>query len=169
MLRWVRWVPVMFIILNTLKPILNVFNGSPGTTITNTGPTVLNGNLGLYPGTSVTGFPPGVVNGTQHITDGTATQAQTDLTTLYNCLAAQPCTTTIGTADQAGVTLTSTGVGAVNVYCSGSSILNSGTLTLSGDSTSVFIFKAGSSLTLNPSATIALTGGAVAARLLASR
>lgn len=136
-----------------------------GTTITNTGPTVLNGNLGLSPGTAVTGFPPGVVNGVQHITDSTAAQAQLDLTTLYNCLASQPCGTVIGTADQAGVTLTSSGVGAVNVYCSGSSILDSGVLTLSGDANSVFIFQAGSSLTLNPGATIVLTGGATAANV----
>jgi hypothetical protein len=133
-----------------------------GTTITNTGPTVLNGDLGLSPGTSVTGFPPGTVNGTQHITDGAAAAAQTDLTALYTCLATRPCGTVIGTADQAGVTLTSAGVGAQNVYCSGSSILNSGVLTLSGDATSVFIFQAGSSLTLNPGASIVLTGGALA-------
>jgi hypothetical protein len=136
-----------------------------GSTITNTGPTLLAGDLGLSPGTAVIGFPPGVVTGTQHITDAAAAQAQLDLTTLYNCLAAQPCGTTIGTADQAGVTLTSSGVGAVNVYCSGSSILNSGVLTLSGDSTSVFIFQAGSTLTLNPGATIVLTGGATAANV----
>jgi hypothetical protein len=136
-----------------------------GTTITNTGPTILNGDLGLSPGTSVTGFPPGTVNGTQHITDGVAAAAQTDLTTLYTCLAAQPCGTVIGTADQAGTTLTSAGIGAVNVYCSGSSILDSGVLTLSGDATSVFIFQAGSSLTLNPSASIVLTGGALASNV----
>jgi len=136
-----------------------------GSTITNTGFTVLNGNLGLSPGTSVTGFPPGVVNGAQHIADGVAATAQNDLTTLYNCLASQPCTTTIGTADQSGVTLTSSGVGAVNVYCSGSSILDSGALTLSGDATSVFIFKAGSSLTLNPGASIVLAGGAKASNV----
>lgn len=136
-----------------------------GTTITNIGPTLINGNLGLSPGTAVTGFPPGIVNGAQHITDATAAQAQLDLTTLYNCLAAQPCGTVIGTADQAGVTLNSTGVGAVNVYCSGSSILDSGVLTLNGDATSVFIFQAGSSLTLNPGATIVLTGGLTAANV----
>jgi hypothetical protein len=141
------------------------FSTLAGTTITNTGPTILNGDLGLSPGTSVTGFPPGTVNGTQHITDGVAAAAQTDLTTLYTCLAAQPCGTVIGTADQAGVTLTSAGIGAVNVYCSGSSILNSGVLTLSGDATSVFIFQAGSTLTLNPSASIVLTGGATAANV----
>lgn len=136
-----------------------------GTTITNTGLTVLNGDLGLSPGTAVVGFPPGVVNGTQQITNGAAATAQTDLTTLYTCLAAQTCGTVIGTADQAGTTLTSTGVGAVNVYCSGSSILNSGVLTLSGDATSVFIFQAGSTLTLNPSASIVLTGGALASNV----
>jgi hypothetical protein len=140
----------------------STFGTLAGTTITNTGPTIINGDLGLSPGTAVTGFPPGTVNGATHITDGVAAAAKIDLTTLYTCLAAQPCGTVLGTTDQAGVTLTSAGPGAVNVYCSGSSLLNSGVLTLNGDASSVFIFQAGSSLTLNPSATIVLTGGATA-------
>jgi hypothetical protein len=136
-----------------------------GSTITNTGPTIINGDLGLSPGTAVTGFPPGVVNGSTQINNTTAATAQADLTTLYNCLAARPCGTMIGTGDQAGVTFTSAGVGAQNVYCSGSSILDSGVITLNGDATSVFIFQAGSTLTLNPGATIVLTGGALAANV----
>ncbi|MFZ2315241.1 MAG: ice-binding family protein [Gammaproteobacteria bacterium] len=137
----------------------STFASLAGSTITNTGPTVINGDLGLSPGTAVTGFPPGVITGARHVNDATAAQAKIDLSTLYTCLAAQPCGTVIGTADQAGITRTSAGIGAVNVFCSGSSILNSGVLTLSGDATSVFIFQAGSTLTLNPSATIVLTGG----------
>jgi hypothetical protein len=140
----------------------STFGTLAGTTITNTGPTIINGDLGLSPGTSVTGFPPGTVNGATHITDATSATAQNDLTTLYTCLEARPCVTIIGTADLAGTTLTSTGVGAQNVYCSGSTINNSGVLTLSGDATSVFIFKAGSALNWNPGATIVLTGGALA-------
>lgn len=129
-----------------------------GTTITNTGATVLNGDLGLSPGTSVTGFPPGTVNGTQFITDATAAAAQVDLTTLYTCLQTLPCTTVIGTTDQAGATLTA-GAGAEKVFCSASSVLNSGVLTLSGDATSVIVIQAGSTLTFGPGASVVLTGG----------
>ena len=46
-----------------------------GSAVTNTGPSVLNGDLGLAPGTStaITGFgPPAVVNGATHAADGVA-------------------------------------------------------------------------------------------------
>src|ERR1700736_195358 len=55
-----------------------------GSTITNTGPSTINGNLGVSPGTAVTGFPPGRVNGATHSADAVAAQAKSDLTTAYN-------------------------------------------------------------------------------------
>ena len=63
-----------------------------GSTVTNTGPSLITGNLGVSPGTAVTGFPPGIVTppGTIHAADAVAPQAQTDLTTAYNAIAGRP-------------------------------------------------------------------------------
>ena len=55
-----------------------------GSTITNTGPSTITGDVGLSPGTAITGFPPGVVFGTIHATDAVALQAKTDLVIAYN-------------------------------------------------------------------------------------
>ena len=46
------------------------FAAVAATTITNTGPTSVTGDLGVWPGTAVVGFPPGVVDGTIHANDG---------------------------------------------------------------------------------------------------
>ena len=68
-----------------------------GSGITNTGSSVISGDLGLSPGTSVSGFPPGIVNGTQHVTDTTAASAQTALTSAYLDAAGRTPVTTIPT------------------------------------------------------------------------
>jgi hypothetical protein len=126
-----------------------------GSTVTNTGPTVVTGDLGLSPGTSVTGFPPGTVNGTQHITDPVAAQAQTDLTTAYNNAAAQATTGTVS-ADLGGQTLTP------GVYTTASSLGLTGALTLDaqGNANAVFIFQAGSTLTTASASSVNLVNGA---------
>lgn len=62
-----------------------------GAGVSNTGPSVLNGDLGVSPGTSLPGFGlPAVVNGATHNNDGVASQAQLDLATAYDVAAAQP-------------------------------------------------------------------------------
>jgi hypothetical protein len=111
-------------------------------TITNTGLSIINGNLGLSPGTSVTGFPPGIVNGTQHVTDAAAGQAQLDLGTAYTNLS-QTIDVDLTGQNLGGLTL------IPGVYGFSSSAQLTGTLTLNaqGDPNSVFIFLIGSTLT----------------------
>src|SRR5581483_9691343 len=81
-------------------------------TVTNTGPTMLTGDLGVSPGPSCTGFPspctggPGTVTGTIHVADAVAAQAQTDATSAYMAATAQACTTTFPPiTDIGGMTL----------------------------------------------------------------
>ncbi len=75
-----------------------------GTTVTNTGPSVVTGDLGVSPGAAVTGFPPGlVVGGTMHVADAVALQAQNDLTTAYNDAAGR--TPVVNNPDLTGDTL----------------------------------------------------------------
>lgn len=56
-------------------------------TVTNTGPSLITGDLGVSPSTAITGFPPGVVVGTIHDGDAVAVQAQMNALTSYNTLA----------------------------------------------------------------------------------
>jgi hypothetical protein len=122
---------------------LSTFSVLGAATVTNTGSTVVNGDLGLYPGTSVTGFPPGIVTGTQHITDTIAQQAQSDASSLKLQLSAFPCTFNYtGTPNIGGLTL------IPGVYCFDSSASITGTLTLNGlgNSNPFWIFNIGSTL-----------------------
>jgi hypothetical protein len=55
-----------------------------GSTITNTGDSLISGSIGVSPGSAVTGFPPGrVTNGSTHTADAVAAQAMADLTDAY--------------------------------------------------------------------------------------
>jgi ice-binding like protein len=84
---------------------INLATASPfvvlgGQSVTNTGPSVLNGDLGVSPGTSLSGFGlPAVVNGATHDNDAVAGTAQSDLTTAYNVAAGQPVTATMTGVD----------------------------------------------------------------------
>lgn len=64
-----------------------------GSTVTNTGPTTMDGSVGVSPGTEIVqgGM---VVGGTVHEDDAVARQAQSDLITAYNDAAGQGPTTT---------------------------------------------------------------------------
>jgi hypothetical protein len=128
-----------------------------GSTITNTGPTVVTGELGLRPGTALTGFPPGVVTGVKHLADGVALRAKTDLVTAYNDAANAPTTRSLTGQNLGGKNL------VAGVYRFSSSAQLTGSLTLSGRG--VFIFKIGSTLTTASSSVVRLTNGAQACQV----
>ncbi|MHB8281135.1 MAG: ice-binding family protein [Candidatus Humimicrobiaceae bacterium] len=129
-----------------------------GTGITNTGNSVINGDIGSYPTASITGFPPGIVNGTNHAGDAVTQGAKDDLVIAYNDAAGRtPTSATDYTGvDLGGLTLTS------GVYRASTSMALTGTLTLDaqGDPNAVFIFQAGSTLTTASSSAVSLINGA---------
>ncbi|HEV3092770.1 MAG TPA: ice-binding family protein [Candidatus Cybelea sp.] len=112
-------------------------------TVTSTGLTILNGNLGVSPGTSITGFGPGVVKyGSIYAGGPVAAQAQADLAIGYLYTVALPNPTALP-ADIGGTTI------APGLYNAPTSLGISGTVTLDGKnkSNSVFIFQIPSTLT----------------------
>src|ERR1017187_6371642 len=130
-------------------------------TVTNTGPTTINGDLGLSPGTAITGFPPGQVNGTVDAADRAALQAQNDLTAAYAAAAAAPATATIP-VELGGTTVTP------GVYGSPAGTFGiTGTLTLDaqGDPNAIFIFQAASTLITASASSVNLINGAQASNV----
>ena len=129
-----------------------------GSTITNTGSSVVSGDIGLSPGTSITGFPPGVQSsGVTNVTNAAALSAQNALTAAYlDAQGRTPATTTV--SDLGGSTL------VPGIYKAPSSLAITGTLTLNGggDSNAVFIFQVPSALTTASGSSVVLENGASA-------
>ena len=126
-----------------------------GSTVTNTGPSVLTGDLGVSPGAAIVGFPPGTRTGTTHAADAAALQAQNDVTTQYNVLSAAACTNNLTGVNLGGLTLTP------GVICFASSAQLTGTLTLNaqGNANATFIFQTGSTLTTAAGSSVVLING----------
>lgn len=121
-----------------------------GSTITNTGPTTITGDVGLHPGDSVT------LNGDLHVADAVAEQAKVDLVTAYNDDDGQGPAGTVAT-ELGGQTLTG------GVYDSASGTFEiTGTVTLDaeGDPDAVFIFQMASTLVTATNSTVNVINGA---------
>jgi len=135
------------------------FSVLAGAGVTNTGDTVLGGDLGTCPTPAIVGFPPGDVQGTQHANDAVACQAQSDLTIAYDSAAGRASTKSYtGAADLGGSTLTT------GVYTSSVSFGITGPLTLDAESNpdAVFIFQAASTLITEDNSSVRLINGAQA-------
>jgi hypothetical protein len=132
------------------------------TAVSNTGSSVLTGNLGLNPGTSVTGFPPGTYSGMLDVDNSAAMTAQASALSGYTALNLLTASTIPNILD--GQTLTpgnyKFSAGNVSLAASGN-----GTLTLNGAGT--YVFQVPSTLTTGAGGipTISLTGGASASHI----
>ena len=132
------------------------------TALTNTGSSVLTGNIGEYPGSAVTGFPPGTFSGVENLANAPALLAKQQAQAAYDAGSAMTATPISSTLD--GQTLTpgvySESSGTFNLAAAGA-----GTLTLNGDG--VYIFQCSSTLVTGAGGipTITLSGGAKASNV----
>jgi hypothetical protein len=162
---------VSYEIVNTVAVVnadsgINLRSANPfailaGSGVTNTGGTIINGDLGTSPTATITGAP--TVNGQIHAADPIAAQAEIDLTTAFNEARDRAGTPTISLPGElSGLTL------APGIYKNATStMLSSGSVTLDaqGDPNAVFIFQMGSTLTTLSGTQVILAGGAKAANI----
>ena len=133
-----------------------------GSTVTNTGPSHVTGDVDVSPGSAITGFSntggPGTITGAYHAADPTAAKAQVDLTTAYLYAAGLPPGSSLP-GDMKGLTFTP------GVWTNATSVmLSAGNVTLDalGDANAVFVFQIGSTLTTITGTQVVLAGGAQA-------
>lgn len=124
-------------------------------TVTNTGTTILQGDIGAYPGASITGLGSVSLTGTVHLADASAQQAQLDVLNAYNILAGQSIFTDLSGQNLGGLTLTP------GVYHFNTLAQLTGTLTLDflGNPNSSFVFQIGSTLTTASNALVNVIDG----------
>jgi hypothetical protein len=118
--------------------------------------TTIVGDVGSSPTPTITGLLATQVTGTLYTPAYSLTSPKEDLTLAYADAARRVCP---ATNDLTGVDLGGLNLGP-GVYCFSSTALLTGTLTLTGSSTDVWIFQIGSALTTATGATVAFAGGA---------
>ena len=125
-------------------------------TVTNTGPTTITGDIGVYPGSSITGLGTVTQTGAVHQTDAVAQQAQIDALTAYNTLSGLPITANYTGTDMGSLPILSPGV-----YKFNSSAQLTGTLTLdfAGNPGIPFVFQIGTALTTASNSTVDVLNG----------
>jgi type VI secretion system secreted protein VgrG len=127
-----------------------------GSTVTSTGDTILNGNLGVYPGTAIAGFSPGIVNGVTYAGGAVAQQAESDAVSAYNILSSETPIQDL-TGQDLGTLILTPGVYFFNTSAQLTGIL---TLDALNNPDARFDFLIGSTLTTSSGAFIDLINDA---------
>ena len=125
-------------------------------TVTNTGPSIISGDVDVSPGTAITGFPPGtVINGSLHTNDAVAIAAHAGALAAYNQLFGETPTSNLTGINLGGITL------LPGIYRFDTSAQLSGTLILNtqGDPNATFHFLIGTTLLADPASQITLLNG----------
>lgn len=130
-----------------------------GSTITSTGPTTINGDVGLHPGTDFVRGAGIVVNGAEHITDPVAAQAKDDLVAAYIALN--------GLAGYSNIPVELGQETILPGYYENGTFAINGTLTLDAQNNpnAIFVFKAGTTLMTGANSNVNLVNGAQFAQI----
>jgi type VI secretion system secreted protein VgrG len=129
--------------------------------VTNSGFTIVNGNIALSPTPTIIGFinalpssDNGIVNGVVHYNDSIAQAAQLDARTAYNTLAGMAPGTNLTGMDLGGMSL------APGTYSFNSSAFLTGNLTLAtgSDQNAAYVFQIGSTLVTATTSQVIVTG-----------
>jgi type VI secretion system secreted protein VgrG len=128
-------------------------------TVTNTGPTVVDGDVGLDPGTSVTGFTegPGMIeNGALYINDEVAAAGQRDASIAYEVARSL-------TPQESNITQLNGRSFTPGVYSGGElNLADNGDIAFAGSAASVWVMQASSTLTIGENTEMTFSGGASA-------
>ena len=124
-------------------------------TVTNTGPTTIKGDLGVFAGSEITGMDQINLSGSERVADAVAMVAQRDARVAYNNFAGLSATSNLSGQDLGGMTLNP------GVFSFGSSAGLTGDLVLDfkGDPNAIFVFQIGSTLTTASGSKISVING----------